>query len=47
MITKDEILAELDGCDEPEKKLHEIAERERLPVMVIRKILKDLSLIHI
>lgn len=42
MITKDEILAELEGCDEPEKKLHEIAERERLPVMIIRKILKDL-----
>ena len=42
MITKEEILAELESCDEPEKKLHEIAERERLPVMVIRKILKGL-----
>lgn len=42
MITKDEILAELEGCDEPEKKLFEIAERERQPVMVIRKILRDL-----
>ncbi len=42
MITKEEILAELEGCEEPEKKLHEIAEREKLPVMIIRKILKDL-----
>ena len=42
MITKEEILAELEGCDEPEKKLHEIAERTGQPVMVIRKILKDL-----
>lgn len=42
MITKEEILAELEGCYEPEKKLHEIAERTGQPVMVIRKILKDL-----
>lgn len=42
MITKEEILAELESCDEPEKKLHEIAARTRLPVMVIRKILKGL-----
>ena len=41
MITKDEILAELDGCEEPEKKLFEIADRENQPVMVIRKILRD------
>ena len=42
MITKEEILAELEGCDEPEKKLHEIAERTGQPVMIIRKMLKDL-----
>lgn len=42
MITKDEILAELEGCEEPEKKLFEIADREKQPVMVIRKILRDL-----
>lgn len=42
MITKEEILAELEGCDEPEKKLFEIAERTGQPVMIIRKILKDL-----
>ncbi len=42
MITKEEILAELEGCEEPEKKLHEIAERTGQPVMIIRKILKDL-----
>ena len=42
MIAKDEILAELDNTPEPEKKLHEIAARTRLPVMVIRKILKGL-----
>lgn len=42
MITKDEILAELENTPEPEKKLHEIAERTGQPVMVIRKILKDL-----
>lgn len=42
MITKAEILAELDGCAEPQKKLHEIADRENLPVMVIRKMLRDL-----
>ena len=41
MITKNEILAELEGCDEPEKKLFEIADRENQPVMVIRKILRD------
>ena len=42
MITKEEILAELENTTEPEKKLHEIAERTGQPVMVIRKILKDL-----
>ena len=42
MITQDEILAELEGCEEPEKKLFEIADREGQPVMVIRKILRDL-----
>lgn len=42
MITKEEILAELEDCDEPEKKLHEIAERTGQPVMIIRKMLKDL-----
>lgn len=42
MITKDEILAELENTPEPEKKLHEIAARTKLPVMVIRKILKGL-----
>lgn len=42
MITKEEILAELENCEEPEKKLHEIAERTGQPVMIIRKILKDL-----
>lgn len=42
MITKEEILAELENTPEPEKKLHEIAARTRLPVMVIRKILKGL-----
>lgn len=42
MITKAEILKELDGCAEPEKKLHEIAAREHLPVVVIRKMLRDL-----
>lgn len=42
MITKEEILAELEGCEEPEKKLHEIAERTGQPVMIIRKVLKDL-----
>ena len=41
MITKDEILAELENTPEPEKKLHEIADRENQPVMVIRKILRD------
>lgn len=45
MITKDEILAELEGCNEPEKKLFEIADREGQPVMVIRKILRDLVMI--
>lgn len=42
MITKAEILAELGGCAEPQKKMHEIAAREHLPVMVIRKMLRDL-----
>ena len=41
MITKDEILAELENTPEPEKKLFEIADRENQPVMVIRKILRD------
>lgn len=45
MITKDEILAELEGCEEPEKKLFEIADRENQPVMVIRKILKGLVIV--
>ena len=42
MITKEDIKAELEGCSEPEKKLHEIAGREGLPVIVIRKMLRDL-----
>lgn len=42
MIAKTEILAELENTPEPEKKLHEIADREGLPVMVIRKFLRDL-----
>lgn len=44
MITREQLIQEI-GCAEPEKQLHKIAQRERLPVHVLRKMIKHPELV--
>lgn len=45
MITREQLLDELKTAVEPEKQLHRIAQREKLPVHVLRKMVKQPDLV--
>lgn len=45
MITREQLLDELKTAAEPEKQLHRIAQREKLPVHVLRKMVKRPDLV--